>query len=123
MRQALAHGARDRRWLGSLGANADPHKTVPIPRCFWAGSNPLCKCDRAGRLAADDVGQGHFRGKFQMAPSGSGTPSATDATNAGELAAAGWRTENWAGLRKSRPKSAHPLDQRGLGAERNPERS
>jgi hypothetical protein len=24
------------------------------------------------------------------------------------------RTEKWAGLRKSRPKSAHPLDQRGL---------
>jgi hypothetical protein len=36
-------------------------------------------------------------GKFQMAPSGPGT--ATDATNAGDLAAEGWRTENWAGLR------------------------
>ena len=50
-------------------------------------------------------------GKFQMAPSGPGT--ATDATNAGELAAAGWRTENGRDFVKSRPKSAHPLDQRG----------
>ena len=52
--------------------------------------------DRAGLLVADDVGQGHFRGKFQMAPSERKlhmAPSSTDVTNAGELAAAGWRTE------------------------------
>ena len=47
-------------------------------------------------LVADDVGQGHFRGKFQMAPSERKlhmAPSSTGVTNAGELAAAGWRTE------------------------------
>ena len=39
--------------------NADPHKTVPIPHCLRADSDPLCQCRRAGLRVADDVCPGH----------------------------------------------------------------
>jgi len=63
--------------LEGLRSDADPNKTVPIPRCLRAASGTLCQRVRAGLLVADGVCPGHFLGKFHMAPNerGVGTPS------------------------------------------------